>query len=85
MKFLVPLRAMVPRQLIKFFLVHADTVVFDNDSLAFLVHRNIDAELRALRQEFCVRKREETALVECVRRVRNELAQEDFLVVCKGN
>ena len=33
------------------FLVHADTVVFDNDALAFLVHRDIDAELCALRKQ----------------------------------
>ena len=66
------------------FLVHADTVVFDNDALAFLVHRNVDAELRALRKQVGVREREETALVECVRRVRNELAEEDFLVAIKG-
>ena len=66
------------------FLVHADTVVFDNDALAFLVHRDIDAELRAHREQVGVREREETALVECVRRIRNELAQEDFLVAVKG-
>ena len=66
------------------FLVHADTVVFDNDALAFLVHRDIDAELSAHREQVGVREREETALVECVRRVRNELAQEDFLVAVKG-
>ena len=65
------------------FLVHADTVVFHNDALAFLVHRNIDAQLRAHREEAGVRKREETALVQGVCCVRNQFAEEDFFVAVK--
>ena len=66
------------------FLVHADTVVFDNEALAFLVHRNIDAQLCAHREEAGVRKREETTLVECICCVRNQFAEENFLVAVKG-
>ena len=66
------------------FLGHADAVIGDGDGARTLIHGHEDAEILAVQAHLVVRQGQVAELVNGVRGVGNDLAQEDLLVGVDG-
>ena len=64
--------------------VHADAVVRDHHRLRGLIDGDLDAPGRIVRDKLLLREPEILRAVDCVRRVGDELTQEDLLLRVKG-
>ena len=66
-----------------FLTAHADAVVLDGDRVGLGIHIHANAQIRILFVQRIIAQGLETQLFGGIRRIRNQLAQEDFLVAVK--
>jgi len=76
----VPLEAMTPRFRVQLLLRHADAVVGDGQGAGVLVHADADEEILPVHADALIGQRAVAQLVDGVRGVGEDLAQEDLLV-----